>query len=74
MVWWAAAAGGALGKVLGKAAEWIPSKDEARRNSLTAYKKERDELLKQKQNDKNTARMAYLNQRIGMLEKAAINT
>ena len=74
MAWWALAAGSALGKVLGKAAEWIPSKAEARRNSLIAYKKERDELLKQKQNDKNTARMSYLNQRIGMLEKASIST
>lgn len=73
MAWWAMAAGGALGKVLGKVAEWVPSKDEARRNSLAAYRKERDVLLKQKQTDKNTARMAYLNQRIGLLEKASTN-
>ena len=66
--------GSAVGKVLGKVAEWVPSKAEARRNSLIAYKKERDGLLKQKQDDKNTARMSYLNQRIGMLEKAAIST
>lgn len=68
-----AAIGSVIGKVLGKATEWIPSKPEARRNSLTAYKKERDELLKKQDNAKNHARMSYLNQRISMLEKAGIN-
>ena len=69
----AAIAGSVVAKIAGKVADWIPTKDEARRNSLTAYKKERDELLKKKQTASNTARMSYLNGRIGMLEKAAIN-
>lgn len=74
MAWWAAAAGGALGKVLGKAAEWVPSKAEARRNSLKAYKKERDEILKQKQSDRNTARLHYILERISVLESAAVQS
>jgi len=65
--------GSALGKVLGKAAEWVPSKAEARRNSLIVYKKERDELLKKKETPAVRARMAYLMERIGVLEKAAGN-
>ena len=69
-----AAIGGAIGKVLGKAAEWVPSKAEARRNSLIAYRKERDELLKKKETPANNTRMAYLLTRIGMLEKAATSS
>src|SRR3990167_9599272 len=65
---------GFAGKVLGKVAEWVPSKAEARRNSLVAYKKERDELLKKPDNEKNNARMSYLAERIRVLEQAASNT
>lgn len=45
MAWWAAAAGSALGKVLGKVAEWVPSPEQHYRDKIKALQKERDEII-----------------------------
>lgn len=45
MAWWAAAAGGALGKVLGKIVDYIPGREESLRNQKQKLERERDELL-----------------------------
>ena len=49
------------------------SKEERRRNKLAKLRKERDELQKKPQTDRNSKRMSKLLHDIGVLEKQAIN-
>jgi hypothetical protein len=42
-----AAIGGFVGKVLGKVAEWVPSKEQYNRNKIEALERERDEILRE---------------------------
>jgi len=50
--WWlgplGAAIGGAAGKVLGKVAEWVPSREQSRRTKIDKIKREIDEITNTK--------------------------
>ena len=75
---WNIAAGliaNALGKGVGNIIEHVlPPPPEARRNTLDALKKERDDLLKKPDSAKSHARLKYIMARIGVLESRAINS
>ena len=65
--------GNAAGKIVGKIMDRIPSESEGRRNRIEALKKERDELLKQKETIRSHTRIQYIMSKLSVLEKGAIN-
>ena len=62
------------GQVFGKIADYIQGRDERRRNELEKLERERDEILKKPQSDRDTLRLTALIARIRVLEAQSKNT
>lgn len=62
------------GTLVGKIAEWFPSREESRRNRITQIKKEMDEITKSKSATTDSAnRYSKLSAELSKLESQASN-
>ena len=67
------AVGGAIGKVLGKAADWVPDKKEYLRNKISQTKRKLYELQSKPPSVGNSMSYESLSQQLRLLEEKARN-